>query len=101
MSDSKSTATATATSGGAGFFGLLTIALVVLKLTGYIQWSWLWITAPLWIPGSFALIVAVLCLGLLAYAEIRQSRIDAAYRRPAAAPAAHEHGPRRRWGRKP
>jgi hypothetical protein len=23
---------------------------MVLKLTNYIDWSWWWITAPLWIP---------------------------------------------------
>jgi hypothetical protein len=25
------------------------MAFLVLKLTGYIAWSWWWITAPLWI----------------------------------------------------
>lgn len=34
--------------GGIGFFGLLTIAFVVLKLTGFISWSWWWVLAPLW-----------------------------------------------------
>ncbi|KKK74843.1 hypothetical protein LCGC14_2879660, partial [marine sediment metagenome] len=29
--------------GGIGFFGLLTIVFVTLKLTGYIHWSWLWV----------------------------------------------------------
>jgi hypothetical protein len=23
---------------------------MVLKLTNYIDWSWWWVTAPLWIP---------------------------------------------------
>jgi hypothetical protein len=34
--------------GGIGFFGLLGIAFILLKLTGTIDWSWWWITAPLW-----------------------------------------------------
>lgn len=39
-----------ASSGGIGFFGLLTLVFVVLKLIGYISWSWWWVTAPLWGP---------------------------------------------------
>lgn len=35
---------------GVGTSGLLGVAFVVLKLTGYINWSWLWVTAPFWIP---------------------------------------------------
>ena len=37
-------------SGGIGFYGLLTIAFIVLKLTGVIAWSWWWVLAPRWIP---------------------------------------------------
>ena len=32
-----------------GFFGLLTILFVALKLTGVIAWSWVWVLAPMWI----------------------------------------------------
>ena len=41
-------------SGGIGFFGLLTIVFIVLKLTKIIDWSWWWVTAPAW--GSAALV---------------------------------------------
>jgi hypothetical protein len=37
-------------SGGIGFAGLLTIVFITLKLTNYIDWSWWWVLAPLWIP---------------------------------------------------
>lgn len=37
-------------SGGIGFLGLLAIVFIVLKLTGYIAWSWWWVLAPIWIP---------------------------------------------------
>lgn len=47
-------------SSGIGFFGLLTIAFVVLKLTGYIEWSWWWVLSPLWIGLLIAVIVLVL-----------------------------------------
>lgn len=33
-----------------GFPALLTTAFIVLKLTGYIAWSWWWVVSPLWIP---------------------------------------------------
>ena len=32
-----------------GFIGLLTLVFVVLKLTHYINWSWLWVLSPLWL----------------------------------------------------
>jgi hypothetical protein len=41
-------------SGGVGFFGLMFLIFMTLKLTNYIDWSWWWVTAPLW--GGFALI---------------------------------------------
>ena len=52
-------------SGGIGFFGLLTIVFIVLKLTGVIAWSWWWVLAPFWIPAAF---VAALIL-IIAYAR--------------------------------
>ncbi|UNT92616.1 MULTISPECIES: hypothetical protein [Allobaculum] len=47
-------------SGGIGFCGLLTIAFVVLKLTGYITWSWWWVLAPIWIPLAIVVIFAAI-----------------------------------------
>ncbi len=46
------------TSGGIGFCGLLCIAFIVLKLTGYIAWSWWWVLAPIWIPWTILLAIA-------------------------------------------
>ena len=40
----------TTQSGGIGFFGLLAIVFITLKLMGYITWSWWWVLAPLWAP---------------------------------------------------
>lgn len=37
--------------------GLLFIAFVVLKLTGVINWSWWWVTSPMWIPAALFLSV--------------------------------------------
>lgn len=52
----------TTSSGGIGFFGLLTIAFIVLKLLKVINWSWIWVLSPLWIGFLLYLIVfAILC----------------------------------------
>ena len=44
--------------GGIGVCSLLGVAFVVLRLCGVIDWSWWWVTSPLWIP--FAVVVSVL-----------------------------------------
>ena len=45
--------------GGISFFGLLTLIFITLKLTGFIDWSWKWVLAPVWIPAIVATIVLV------------------------------------------
>lgn len=59
-------------SGGIGVFGLLGVAFVVLKLTGYIDWSWWYVTLPFW--GGAAVVLGVLLIALLfaAVAEMRR-----------------------------
>lgn len=34
---------------GSVFIGMLTIAFIVLKLVGVIDWSWLWVLSPIWL----------------------------------------------------
>ena len=44
--------------GGVGFSGLLTVAFVVLKLIGRIDWPWWWVVSPIWISIlAYAVIV--------------------------------------------
>ncbi len=43
-----------------GFFGLLTIVFIVLKLCNVIQWSWWWVLAGVWVPIAFILVIVVL-----------------------------------------
>ena len=45
---------------GIGVSGLLGVAFVVLKLTGFINWSWWWVTLPFW--GGLALVLLILLL---------------------------------------
>ena len=49
-------------SGGIGFCGLLTVAFVVLKLIGIIDWSWWWVFSPLWISVAVGLSLLILFL---------------------------------------
>lgn len=44
-------------------FTLLTIAFIVLKLTGVIDWDWVWVLAPFWmIYGSILSVVIVILI---------------------------------------
>lgn len=45
---------------GPGVLGILGVAFVVLKLTGFINWSWWWVTVPFW--GPVALLIAILLI---------------------------------------
>ena len=55
-------------SNGTSFTGLLFIVFLVLKLTKVIDWSWCWITAPLW--GVVAIVLAVF-IGIFIYHAIK------------------------------
>ena len=59
MSNTKSS---TSASGGIGFTGLLTIVFIVLKLTGYIDWSWWWVVSPMWITTIIALVIVLVII---------------------------------------
>lgn len=49
----------TTKSNGIGFWELLQVALIVLKLVNVVQFSWWWVMAPTWIPLIIAIVVAV------------------------------------------
>lgn len=48
-----------------GFSWWLTLAFIVLKLTGYIDWSWWWVISP----TPLALLLLALINGLLSVLE--------------------------------
>ena len=50
-------------SAGIGLPGLVFLVFLVLKLTNVIDWSWWWVTAPLW--GIVALWLFFVLLGLM------------------------------------
>ena len=53
-----------AKSGGIGFWGLLQILLIGLKLTGYIDWSWWWVFAPVIAGVSLTAVILVVVGGI-------------------------------------
>lgn len=56
---------------------LLFVVFLVLKLVGVIAWSWLWVTAPLWIGFAVWLVLAIFwggVVGLFGLASTRSSR---------------------------
>jgi hypothetical protein len=49
--------------GGIGVLTLLGVLFVALKLTGFIHWSWWYVTMPFW--GGFAIFLAIMLMVLL------------------------------------
>jgi hypothetical protein len=45
---------------GIGFFGVLAIVFIVLKLLGVITFSWVWVLAPIWIPFVIWLVIVAI-----------------------------------------
>lgn len=40
--------------------GILFLVFLILKLTGNIDWSWVWVFSPLWIMVGFIVAVSVI-----------------------------------------
>lgn len=59
----RQTSSSGSTKGGVGFCGLLALVFIVLKLTGVITWSWVWVLSPIWIPFVIWVIVVILIIG--------------------------------------
>jgi hypothetical protein len=49
-------------SGGLSLATILFLIFLVLKLTNYIDWSWWWVTSPLWI--SLILVILIVSIFL-------------------------------------
>ena len=59
---SRNSSSSSSSSGGVGFCGLLAIVFIVLKLTHVIDWSWLWVLAPLWIGVILTLLICIIAV---------------------------------------
>lgn len=61
----------TSSNGGLGFSGLLTVLFIGLKLTGHINWPWVWVLAPSWIPLAILCIFSVLACAIALMSDWR------------------------------
>ena len=43
-----------------GFFGLLQVALIILKLCGVINCTWLWVLTPIWVEIIIIVIAVII-----------------------------------------
>jgi len=55
-----------------GGIAILTIVFMILKVVGYLNWSWLWIVSPIWIIvliiiGSIILFLILLLIFWIAH----------------------------------
>lgn len=71
------TAKTASSRGGIGFAGMLTILFIGLKLTHYIDWSWVWVLAPLWIGIALffgILMIIGIVMAIVAGVQVLASR---------------------------
>ena len=47
---------------GLGFAEALTLVFITLKLTGQIDWNWIWVLSPIWISISFLAVIFLVIL---------------------------------------
>ena len=40
---------------GIGFLGLLTLMFIAFKILGFVEWSWVAVLSPIWIPIVIAI----------------------------------------------
>lgn len=50
-----------------GTLETLLLIFIVLKLTNLIDWSWVWVLAPLWIPACLVIVGILIYLIVLIY----------------------------------
>jgi len=65
MSDNKNS------SSGLGLGMILFLIFMTLKLTGYITWSWWYVTLPLWGPALLVLVIIGI-VALVAYNKYKR-----------------------------
>ena len=47
---------------GLGFAEALTLVFITLKLTGQINWNWIWVLSPIWISISILAVIFMVIL---------------------------------------
>ena len=52
-----------------GIGTILAIVFMILRLTGNIDWPWIWIFAPIWIPLALVLLIYIV-MGIALLIEV-------------------------------
>ena len=47
---------------------VLFLIFLTLKLTGNIDWSWWWVTSPLWIPIILVVVILMIIVAIIIFA---------------------------------
>ncbi len=50
------------------------LIFLTLKLINYIDWSWWWVTAPLWLPTVIILAIALVIIFIAGIVKVFRSR---------------------------
>lgn len=45
--------------GGIGFWELLLLLFIGLKVAGVIKWSWWWVLSPMWISAAIIILLTI------------------------------------------
>lgn len=60
--------------GGVGFWGLLQIAFIVLKLCHKIDWRWRWVLAPTWVEMGLVALIILMVIIIAFLSALAQTR---------------------------
>lgn len=66
--------TKTIVNGGVSASGLLGVAFIVLKLSGVIDWPWVWVLSPFWLSVALVIVVFVLAFSIAIIKVARKER---------------------------
>ena len=56
------------------FCTLLALIFITLRLIGVINWSWWWVSAPLWIPAAIAIPFVIIAVIISIVINIRDKK---------------------------
>ncbi len=74
MKYNKNDSNNSSSTAGVGFTGLLAIAFIILKLVGVIDWRWLWVLSPLWIPVALYILYTIFMIILVSLPSNKNKR---------------------------
>ncbi len=74
MKNSKSAAASAGACADISTGSILTIVFIVLKLTKVINWSWVWVLAPLWISVGLSVLLLLVLLFVILLMVIRETK---------------------------